>query len=81
MESPACLEPGTTKGIERLIEYSNETRGVTIIWITHHLDQARTVGHYTWIMMEGEVVETGESQLLTSPKTEKAKRFIEGGLT
>lgn len=80
-EITASLDPQSTKDIEHLIEYINETHGVTIIWITHHLDQARTVGHYTWIMMEGEVVETGESQLLTSPKTEKAKRFIEGGLT
>ncbi|MFA8439834.1 ATP-binding cassette domain-containing protein [Pueribacillus sp. YX66] len=80
-EITASLDPQSSKEIEQLIEYVNETYNVTMIWITHHLEQAKTIGHYTWIIMDGEVIETGESSLLASPKTEKVKRFVEGGLT
>lgn len=80
-EITASLDPQSTKEIEHLIEYINETYQVTIIWITHHLEQAKTIGHYTWIIMEGEIVETGESSFLASPKTEKARQFVKGGLT
>ena len=31
-----------------------------MIWITHNLQQALTIGHYTWVMMNGELVETGK---------------------
>lgn len=80
-EITASLDLQSSKEIEQLIEHINKTYGVTMVWITHHLDQAKTIGHYTWVMMEGEVAETGESDFLDSPKNEKVKRFVEGGLT
>ncbi|ONK22531.1 phosphate ABC transporter ATP-binding protein [Bacillus sp. VT-16-64] len=78
-EITASLDPASSKEIEQLIVKINRRYGVTMIWITHHLEQARTIGHYTWVMMDGRLVEAGESTLLESPQTEKVKRFVEGG--
>ncbi|PWA09781.1 phosphate ABC transporter ATP-binding protein [Pueribacillus theae] len=78
-EITASLDQNSSKDIEQLIVDINRTYDVTIIWITHHLEQAMTIGHYTWVLMNGKVIETGESSLLESPKTDEVKRFVEGG--
>lgn len=77
-EITASLDPHSSKEIEQLIENINETYAVTIVWITHHLDQAKKIGDYTWVIMEGEVIETGESSILENPKIDKVKRFVRG---
>jgi putative ABC transport system ATP-binding protein len=77
-EITSSLDRTSTQDIEELIVKINQKYGVTIIWITHNLQQAIQVGDYTWVMMEGEVVETGESELLTSPENEKVQRFVKG---
>ena len=78
-EITASLDQQSSKEIEELIVTINEKYNVTIIWITHHLNQAKTIGHYTWVIMDGQVAETGESSLLENPKTEKVKQFVKGG--
>lgn len=78
-EITASLDPGSSNEIEQLILKINRTYGVTMIWITHQLEQARTIGHYTWVMMNGRLAEAGKSSLLQSPQTDKVKRFVEGG--
>lgn len=78
-EITASLDQQSAKEIEDLIVTINEKYNVTIIWITHHLNQAKTIGHYTWVIMDGQVVETGESKILDEPKTEKVKQFVKGG--
>ncbi|MFD1707643.1 phosphate ABC transporter ATP-binding protein [Siminovitchia sediminis] len=80
-EITASLDQTSSREIEQLIVNINKRYHVTMIWITHNLEQARTIGHYTWVMMGGRVVETGESSLLESPKTEEVRRFVEGGLS
>ncbi|MBY0097148.1 phosphate ABC transporter ATP-binding protein [Mesobacillus maritimus] len=77
-EITSSLDRTSTQEIEELIVKINQKYGVTIIWITHNLQQAIQVGDYTWVMMEGEVVETGESELLKAPDNEKVQRFVKG---
>ncbi|GIN19674.1 ABC transporter ATP-binding protein [Siminovitchia fordii] len=78
-EITASLDQTSCREIEQLIVKINQRYNVTMVWITHNLDQARTIGHYTWVMIEGEVAETGESSLLESPKTDEVRRFVKGG--
>lgn len=77
-EITSALDRISQKDIEELIVKINKKYGTTIIWITHNLQQAIDVGTYTWVMMEGEVVEMGESGLLKSPSNERVQRFVEG---
>jgi putative ABC transport system ATP-binding protein len=77
-EITSSLDRTSTQEIEELIVKINRKYKVTIIWITHNLQQAIQVGDYTWVMMDGEVVETGESELLQSPENEKVQRFVKG---
>lgn len=77
-EITSSLDRTSTQEIEELIVKINQKYRATIIWITHNLQQALTIGNYTWVMMEGEVVETGESKLLQSPANDRVKRFVKG---
>ncbi|WP_100012350.1 phosphate ABC transporter ATP-binding protein [Lentibacillus sediminis] len=77
-EITSSLDRVSQQDIETLIAKINHSYGTTIIWITHNLHQALNVGDFTWVMMAGEVVETGESSLLNAPKTERVQRFVKG---
>ncbi|MFC3039413.1 phosphate ABC transporter ATP-binding protein [Virgibacillus xinjiangensis] len=77
-EITSSLDRVSQQDIEELIQRINQKYNTTIIWITHNLTQALNVGDNTWVMMEGEVVETGESSLLNHPENERVKHFVKG---
>jgi putative ABC transport system ATP-binding protein len=79
-EITSSLDRISQHDIEELIQKINQKYGTTIIWITHNLDQALSIGDYSWVMMAGEVIETGKSEFLNNPKDERVKRFIKGDL-
>ncbi|MFD2043271.1 phosphate ABC transporter ATP-binding protein [Ornithinibacillus salinisoli] len=79
-EITSSLDRVSQHDIEELIEKINEKYGTTMVWITHNLEQALKIGHYTWVMMNGEVIETGESSLLHAPKDERVQQFVKGEL-
>ena len=78
-EITSSLDRTSLQEIEELIIKINQKYKTTIIWITHNLEQALTIGDYTWVVMDGKIIETGESSLLTSPTNELVKKFVEGG--
>ena len=80
-EITSSLDRSSLLEIEELIVKINQKYQTTIIWITHNLEQALTIGDYTWVVMDGQVIETGESDLLKSPTNELVKKFVEGGLS
>lgn len=77
-EITSSLDRTSLKEIEELVVKINRKYGTTIIWITHNLQQALEIGDFTWVMMDGEVVETGESDLLNNPANDKVRRFVKG---
>ncbi|GGJ97452.1 putative ABC transporter ATP-binding protein YjkB [Lentibacillus kapialis] len=77
-EITSSLDSISRQDIEELIAKMNNQYGTTILWITHNLQQALSIGHYTWIMMDGELVETGESSFLRNPQNERVKQFVRG---
>lgn len=77
-EITSSLDPVSQQDIEELILQINRKYGTTVIWITHNLEQALTIGKYTWVMMDGELIETGKSDLLRDPKNDKVKQFVKG---
>ena len=78
-EITSALDRSSLHEIEELIVKINRKYGVTIIWITHNLQQALSIGDYTWVLMDGQVSETGKSDLLKSPTNGSVKQFVQGG--
>ncbi|MEK5233549.1 phosphate ABC transporter ATP-binding protein [Lysinibacillus sp. FSL K6-0232] len=77
-EITSALDRQSVQEIEKLIVTINQKYNVTMIWITHNLQQALTIGHYTWVMMDGELIEAGKSTLLNAPTNPRVAEFIQG---
>ncbi len=77
-EITSALDRVSQQEIEKLVLTINREFGTTIVWITHNLDEAKAVGDYMWIMMEGEIAETGDISILEAPKNERVKQFLKG---
>src|SRR5690606_34955335 len=78
-EITSALDKTSVKEIEELILHINNHYDVTIIWITHNLEQAKRIGDYAWVMMNGELIETGTSDLIINSNNELVRQFIIGG--
>lgn len=79
-EITSALDRTSLHEIEQLIIKINQKYGTTIIWITHNLEQAISIGDYTWVLIDGQLIETGESSLLVSPTNPSVKQFVAGGV-
>ncbi|MEL4026436.1 phosphate ABC transporter ATP-binding protein [Lysinibacillus endophyticus] len=77
-EITSALDPTSVNEIEQLILKINQKYDVTIIWITHNIEQAKRVGDYTWVMMEGQLIESGETNILWTNTNKLIQNFVSG---
>lgn len=77
-EITSSLDSISRRDIEKLIVNMNQKNDTTIIWITHNLDQAKELGDYIWVMMDGYLVESGDDNILEKTTNEKVLRFAKG---
>ncbi len=77
-EITSSLDIGSRQEIASLIKQINQNFGTTIAWITHNLQEALEVGDYSWFMMNGEVIESGDTSFLKSPRDERTLAFTKG---
>ncbi|HKN59281.1 MAG TPA: phosphate ABC transporter ATP-binding protein PstB [Gemmatimonadaceae bacterium] len=76
-EPASALDPSSTQRIEELL-YELK-RELTIIIVTHNLQQAARASDYTAFFFAGELVEFGQTeQLFTSPREERTDAYITG---
>ncbi len=76
-EPTSALDPIATAAIEELI-HELKTR-VTVLIVTHSMQQARRFSDFTAFMYLGELVEFGASrEIFTKPKNNMTERYISG---
>jgi phosphate transport system ATP-binding protein len=76
-EPTSALDPIATANIEELIHRLKEK--VTILIVTHNMQQAARVSDYTAFMYLGELVEFGDTNLIfTNPKSKRTEDYITG---
>ncbi|MEM2047480.1 MAG: phosphate ABC transporter ATP-binding protein PstB [Candidatus Jordarchaeales archaeon] len=78
MDEPcSSLDPLSTKKIEGLIKRLRER--VTIVIVTHNMQQAARVSRYTAFIYMGELIEFGETrEVFTSPEEKCTMDYISG---
>ncbi len=76
-EPTSALDPTASSKIEELV---NELRNhLTIVIVTHNMQQAARVSDFTAFMYLGELIEFGETkQIFGSPRKELTERYISG---
>lgn len=77
-EITASLDYRTVKEIERLIVRLQREYGVTVIWVTHDLDQARRVSDDMWFLRNGELIEFGDASFIDESDNPMIGRFVRG---
>ncbi|WOV84221.1 phosphate ABC transporter ATP-binding protein [Sporosarcina jeotgali] len=80
-EITASLDPASLQEIEELIVKLNDTGKITIVWITHNLEQASRIGEYYWVMVDGELREAGTKEEINASEDVHVKRFVKGALS
>jgi len=76
-EPASALDPSSTQRIEELL-YELK-RELTIIIVTHNLQQAARASEFTGFFFSGELVEFGQTeQIFTSPREERTDAYITG---
>lgn len=76
-EPTSALDPISTMRIEELLRKLVET--VTVIIVTHNMQQASRISNKTAFLLNGELIEYEKtSRLFTNPKDERTERYITG---
>jgi phosphate transport system ATP-binding protein len=78
MDEPcSALDPMATLRIEELIGELKER--VTIVIVTHNMQQAARVADTTVFMLDGELIEVGPTdQVFTNPDDERTEQYVTG---
>ena len=76
-EPTSSLDPQATKRIEDLVQVLKED--VTIIIVTHNMQQAARISDVTAFFLDGEVIETGSTdRIFTNPKDARTEEYVTG---
>ncbi|MDJ0598589.1 MAG: phosphate ABC transporter ATP-binding protein PstB [Crocosphaera sp.] len=76
-EPTSALDPIATRSIEELISHLQEK--VTMIIVTHSMQQAARISDYIAFMYLGEMIEFGETEaIFSNPEAQKTKDYISG---
>ena len=79
-EPAANLDPANVARVEAFIRDA-QSRGTTIVLVTHNTHEARRLAHRTLLLIEGFVVETGPTvPFFESPSEARTRAFLAGEL-
>ena len=77
-EATSSLDPKTTEDILDLLASINKDYGLTIVMITHQMENVQKICHRTAVMADGQVIEVGSVQeVFSNPKAELTKRLVQ----
>lgn len=77
-EVTSSLDYTLVKEIERLIVRLQREEKVTVIWVTHDLDQARRVSDDMWFLRDGELIEFGDASFIDQSDNKEIRQFVRG---
>lgn len=78
-EPTTNLDPANVAMIEKLILYIKIEYKTSIVIVTHNMFQAKRLSDNVVFLLNGNVIESGESdQIFSSPKDDRTLDFIEG---
>lgn len=81
-EVTSALDPASAKEVEELILEIHRNEQKTMLWVTHSMDQAERTSDWTWLLVNGRLVEsTPTAEFFHAPKTDLGRRFLAGDLS
>ncbi len=78
-EPTTNLDPANVAKIEEIIEMIRIERGTAIVIATHNIPQVKRIADRAGILLEGELVETGDKKkIFSSPEDHRTSAFLNG---
>jgi putative ABC transport system ATP-binding protein len=78
-EPTSALDPASTLTIEKLVRDLRDRLGLTCVWVTHNIEQARRVSDQTVLLVGGVLADWGETgHLLDDVHHDLIRRFAVG---
>jgi tungstate transport system ATP-binding protein len=78
-EPTANLDPYNVSLIESLIRAHNQSKGTTIVMVTHNVFQAKRLAHRTGLLLSGSLVEIAETtNFFNAPVDSRTAAFVRG---
>lgn len=80
-EPTSALDPTATARFLDVIQKLRDEMNISIIMVTHSIDQAKVIGGDVALLVNGGIVEQGRVEKITGePENEITKKFIRGNL-
>ncbi|SHJ43757.1 carbohydrate ABC transporter ATP-binding protein, CUT1 family [Geosporobacter subterraneus DSM 17957] len=80
-EPTANIDPAAVAVMEKMIRRANEEAQITVLMVTHSLQQAKRLCKEVAFMHRGKIVEAGPTeQILYHPSSALTKKFVQGEL-
>jgi tungstate transport system ATP-binding protein len=80
-EPTANLDPYNVALIESIVREQNESRGTTVVMVTHNVFQARRMAARVGLLLEGRLVELAPApQFFENPTDPRTRAFLSGDL-
>src|SRR5699024_187656 len=79
-EITSALDQKNVNETEKLIKSLQQQKSLTIIWITHDMEQAKRIADEVWVLIDGKLEETGSTAVLHGSKNERVQQFLQGGI-
>ncbi|MEP7347277.1 MAG: phosphate ABC transporter ATP-binding protein, partial [Gemmatimonadaceae bacterium] len=79
-EPTSALDPDVADHIIATVRTLADTMHLTVVMVTHRLEEARAASTYTVFMESGRVIETGPTEtMFTAPKEERTRHYLRRG--
>lgn len=66
-EPTSALDPGATRHIEQAVLSLRQTLGLTVLWVTHNVEEARRVADRVYLLIDGRIADHGTPEHLLRP--------------
>lgn len=80
-EPTSALDPAATRHVEETILRLRDVLGLTVVWVSHAIEQVQRTADTVVLMLDGSIVETGTTDhLLSGVHHHLTEEFAEGRL-
>lgn len=80
-EPTSALDLSSKIEIENLIKDLNKKLGISMVFVTHDIEQAKRTGDRAILIVEGRKIEEGSvPEMFKNPKSSELKKFLKGEL-
>lgn len=79
-EPTSALDPIATRDVEETLLHLRDEHGLTLIWVSHQIEQARRVGQYVLFLEQGKLIRVDSVESMLDPETgdERVLAFAQG---